>query len=35
VEDGAPILISGADIMAAPRHVKRLTRIDVQLLRPL
>jgi DMSO/TMAO reductase YedYZ molybdopterin-dependent catalytic subunit len=35
VEDGAPILYSGADIMAAPRHVKRLVRIDVQLLRPL
>ena len=34
-EDGAPILFSGADIMAAPRHVKRLKRIDVQLLRPL
>ena len=35
VEDGAPVLFSGADIMAAPRHVKRLKRIDVQLLRPL
>jgi DMSO/TMAO reductase YedYZ molybdopterin-dependent catalytic subunit len=33
--DGAPILFSGADIMAAPRHMKRLARIDVQLLRPL
>jgi len=35
VEDGAPILYSGADIMAAPRHVKRLRRVDVQVLRPL
>ena len=35
VEDGAPVLFSGADIMAAPRHVKRLRRIDVQVLRPL
>ncbi|SDH23970.1 molybdopterin-dependent oxidoreductase [Paraburkholderia phenazinium] len=34
-EEGAPILFSGADIMAAPRHVKRLARIDVQVLRPL
>jgi len=34
-EDGAPVLFSGADIMAAPRHVKRLARIDVQVLRPL
>jgi DMSO/TMAO reductase YedYZ molybdopterin-dependent catalytic subunit len=33
--DGAPILYSGADIMAAPRHVKRLVRVDVQVLRPL
>lgn len=35
VEDGAPILFSGADIMAAPRHVKRLARIDAQVLRLL
>ncbi|WP_429281509.1 molybdopterin-dependent oxidoreductase [Paraburkholderia sp. GAS41] len=35
VADGAPILHSGADIMAAPRHVKRLVRIDVQVLRRL
>lgn len=34
VEEGVPILYSGADIMAAPRHVKRLARVVVQVLSP-
>lgn len=34
VEDGVPILHSGADIMAAPRHVKRLAGVVVQVLKP-
>ncbi len=33
-EQGAPILFSGADILPAPRHVKRLARIHAQVLRP-
>ncbi|HEY2000248.1 molybdopterin-dependent oxidoreductase [Paraburkholderia sp.] len=35
VEDGAPVLYSGADIMAAPRHLKRLARVVVHLLGPM
>ncbi|WP_259295169.1 molybdopterin-dependent oxidoreductase [Paraburkholderia sp. DHOC27] len=34
IEDGVPTLYSGADIMAAPRHVKRLARVVVQVLKP-
>jgi DMSO/TMAO reductase YedYZ molybdopterin-dependent catalytic subunit len=34
VEEGVPTLYSGADIMAAPRHVKRLARVVVRVLRP-
>lgn len=34
-QDGAPILFSGADILPAPRHVKRLARIEAQVLTPL
>ena len=30
IEDGAPILFSGADTLPAPRHVKRLARIIVR-----
>lgn len=32
--DGAPVLFSGADLVPAPRHVKRLARIDVRVLAP-
>lgn len=32
VEDGAPILFSGADILPAPRHVKRLARVIARVL---
>lgn len=32
--DGAPILFSGADILPAPRHVKRLARIEAHVLGP-
>jgi DMSO/TMAO reductase YedYZ molybdopterin-dependent catalytic subunit len=31
-EDGVPILFSGADILPAPRHVKRLVRIVARVL---
>jgi DMSO/TMAO reductase YedYZ molybdopterin-dependent catalytic subunit len=31
-EDGAPILFSGADLLPAPRHVKRLARIEARVL---
>jgi DMSO/TMAO reductase YedYZ molybdopterin-dependent catalytic subunit len=31
-EEGAPILFSGADILPAPRHVKRLARIVARVL---
>jgi DMSO/TMAO reductase YedYZ molybdopterin-dependent catalytic subunit len=34
-QDGAPILFSGADILPAPRHVKRLARIEAQVLTSL
>ncbi|HEY4298453.1 MAG TPA: molybdopterin-dependent oxidoreductase [Paraburkholderia sp.] len=33
-EDGAPILFSGSDLLPAPRHVKRLARIDARVLSP-
>ncbi|WP_322061077.1 molybdopterin-dependent oxidoreductase [Paraburkholderia sp. J63] len=33
-EDGAPVLFSGGDLVPAPRHVKRLARIDVRVLAP-
>lgn len=32
--DGAPLLFSGADLVPAPRHVKRLARIDARVLAP-
>jgi DMSO/TMAO reductase YedYZ molybdopterin-dependent catalytic subunit len=32
VEDGVPVLYAGADIMAAPRHLKRLTKVIAQVL---
>ncbi len=35
VEDGVPILFSGSDILPAPRHVKRLARIEAHVLKPL
>jgi DMSO/TMAO reductase YedYZ molybdopterin-dependent catalytic subunit len=31
-EDGAPVLFSGADLVPAPRHVKRLARIEARVL---
>ncbi|MFM0037042.1 molybdopterin-dependent oxidoreductase [Paraburkholderia strydomiana] len=31
-EDGAPILFSGSDLLPAPRHVKRLARIEARVL---
>jgi DMSO/TMAO reductase YedYZ molybdopterin-dependent catalytic subunit len=34
-EDGAPILFSGSDILPAPRHVKRLARIEAHVLKRL
>lgn len=30
--DGVPVLFSGADLVPAPRHVKRLARIDVRAM---
>ena len=33
-EDGAPVLFSGSDILPAPRHVKRLARIEARVLAP-
>lgn len=33
-EHGAPVLFCGADIHSAPRHVKRLARIETRVLRP-
>ncbi len=33
-EEGAPVLFSGADILPAPRHVKRLARIVTRVLTP-
>jgi DMSO/TMAO reductase YedYZ molybdopterin-dependent catalytic subunit len=35
VADGAPILFSGMDILPAPRHVKRLARIEAHVLTAL
>jgi DMSO/TMAO reductase YedYZ molybdopterin-dependent catalytic subunit len=35
IEDGVPILFSGSDILPAPRHVKRLARIEAHVLKPL
>src|SRR6201991_952476 len=32
IEDGLPILVSGADTVRAPRHVKRLARVDAVVL---
>jgi DMSO/TMAO reductase YedYZ molybdopterin-dependent catalytic subunit len=32
IDDGAPILFSGGDIVPAPRHVKRLARVVVQVV---
>jgi hypothetical protein len=34
VEDGAPVLFSAADILPAPRHVKRLARIVARVIQP-
>ncbi|MFC0572476.1 molybdopterin-dependent oxidoreductase [Paraburkholderia solisilvae] len=33
-EDGAPLLFSAADILPAPRHVKRLARIVARVVAP-
>ncbi|CAM3163731.1 hypothetical protein [Burkholderia ubonensis] len=30
----APVLFSGADVFAAPRHINRLARIIVRVLAP-
>lgn len=32
-DDGTPVLFSAADILPAPRHVKRIARIVAQLIR--
>jgi DMSO/TMAO reductase YedYZ molybdopterin-dependent catalytic subunit len=32
IEDGLPILVSGVDTVRAPRHVKRLARVDALVL---
>ncbi|MEK6295503.1 MAG: DUF3426 domain-containing protein, partial [Paraburkholderia tropica] len=32
--DGAPVLFSGADSVPAPRHLKRLARIETRVLAP-
>lgn len=32
--DGAPVLFSGADLVPAPRHIKRLARIEARIVRP-
>lgn len=34
-DDGAPILFSGSDILPAPRHVKRLARVEAHVLKSL
>lgn len=34
-DEGAPILFSGSDILPAPRHVKRLARIEAHVLTAL
>jgi DMSO/TMAO reductase YedYZ molybdopterin-dependent catalytic subunit len=33
VEHGLPVLVSGADTVHAPRHMKRLVRVDAHVLR--
>ncbi|TDV34280.1 molybdopterin-dependent oxidoreductase-like protein [Paraburkholderia caballeronis] len=33
-DDGAPVLFSGADLVPAPRHLKRLARIETRVLAP-
>ncbi|WP_250453165.1 molybdopterin-dependent oxidoreductase [Caballeronia sp. ATUFL_M2_KS44] len=33
IDDGLPVLVAGADTVRAPRHVKRLARIDAIVLR--
>jgi DMSO/TMAO reductase YedYZ molybdopterin-dependent catalytic subunit len=32
VEDGLPVLVSGADTLRAPRHMKRLARVEAFVL---
>ncbi|SAK50346.1 Oxidoreductase molybdopterin binding domain protein [Caballeronia temeraria] len=32
IEDGLPVLVSGADTVRAPRHMKRLVRVDAHVL---
>ncbi|GJH24332.1 molybdopterin-dependent oxidoreductase [Caballeronia novacaledonica] len=32
IEDGLPVLVSGADTVHAPRHMKRLVRVDAHVL---
>jgi DMSO/TMAO reductase YedYZ molybdopterin-dependent catalytic subunit len=32
IDDGLPVLVSGADKLHAPRHMKRLVRIDAHIL---
>ncbi|KDR28954.1 molybdopterin-binding protein [Caballeronia zhejiangensis] len=32
IEDGLPVLVSGADTVRAPRHLKRLARVDAHVL---
>jgi hypothetical protein len=34
VDEGAPVLFSGADILPAPRHVKRLAKIVTRIIEP-
>jgi len=34
VDEGAPVLFSGADILPAPRHVKRLAKIVARIIEP-
>jgi DMSO/TMAO reductase YedYZ molybdopterin-dependent catalytic subunit len=33
IADGLPVLVSGADTVHAPRHMKRLVRVDAHVLR--
>ncbi|WP_277189141.1 molybdopterin-dependent oxidoreductase [Caballeronia sp. BR00000012568055] len=33
IEHGLPVLVSGADNVRAPRHMKRLVRVDAHVLR--
>ncbi|SAK52558.1 Oxidoreductase molybdopterin binding domain protein [Caballeronia fortuita] len=32
IDDGLPVLVSGADTVRAPRHMKRLVRVDAHVL---